>query len=199
MTLPCYPGCFVADTLILTHGAGSNRNAPLLVAVERALTAHGLSVARVNLRYREERASGPPRPGEAERDRAGLREWAVKARSGGAGRVFLGGHSYGGRQASMLAAEEPGLVDGLLLLSYPLHPARKPADLRTAHFSNLRTPALFVSGSRDPLGSPEELESAVKLIPAPVTLVVIDRAGHEMKSPGVAERIADAFLQRFAQ
>jgi hypothetical protein len=192
------PWSFVADTLILTHGAGSNRNAPLLVAVDRALSAGGLSVARVNLSYREERPAGPPRPGDAARDRAGLRELVVKARGAGAGRVFLGGHSYGGRQASMLAAEEPGLVDGLLLLSYPLHPPRKPAELRTAHFANLRTPALFVSGSRDPFGSPEELESALKLIPAPVTLVVIDRAGHELKSAGVVERIAAAFLQRFA-
>jgi hypothetical protein len=189
----------MTDTLILTHGAGSNRNAPLLVAVDRALSASGLSVARVNLSYREERPSGPPRPGDAARDRAGLRELVLKARSEGTGRVFLGGHSYGGRQASMLAAEEPRLVDALLLLSYPLHPPRKPADLRTAHFANLRTPALFVSGSRDPFGLPDELESALKLIPEPVTLVVIDRAGHELKSEDAAERIADAFLQRFAQ
>jgi len=188
----------MTDTLILTHGAGSNRNAPLLVAVDRALTASGLSVARVNLAYRDERPSGPPRPGDAARDRAGLRELVVKAREAGTGRVYLGGHSYGGRQGSMLAAEEPGLVDGLLLLSYPLHPPRKPAELRTAHFPSLRTPALFVSGGRDPFGSPEELDVALKLIPAPVTLVVIDRAGHELKSADVAERIAAAFLQRFA-
>jgi len=188
----------MTDALILTHGAGSNRNAPLLVAVDRALTAGGLSVARVNLSYREERASGPPRPGDAAHDRAGLRELVVKARSEGAGGVFLGGHSYGGRQASMLAAEEPGLMDGLLLLSYPLHPPRKPAELRTAHFFDLHTPALFVSGSRDPFGSPTELANALKLIPAPVTLQVIDRAGHELSSPGVAERIAAAFIERFA-
>ena len=191
------PWSFVPDTLILTHGAGSNRNAPLLVTVDRELSANGLSVTRVNLPYREERPSGPPRPGDAARDRAALRELVVKARE--AGRVFLGGHSYGGRQASMLAAEEPGLVDGLLLLSYPLHPPRKPASLRTAHFPNLRTPALFVTGSRDPFGSPEELEAALKLIPARVTLMVIDRAGHDLKSADVAGKIAAAFLQRFAQ
>jgi len=192
------PWTFMPDTLVLTHGAASNRNAPLLVAVDRALSAAGLAIVRVNLAYRDERASGPPRPGDAARDRAGLRELVLKARSEGLGRVFLGGHSYGGRQSSMLAAEEPGLADGLLLLSYPLHPPRQPADLRTAHFTNLRTPALFVSGSRDPFGSPTELAGALKLIPAPVTLMVIERAGHDLKSTDTAERIADAFLQRFA-
>jgi predicted alpha/beta-hydrolase family hydrolase len=93
----------------------------------------------------------------------------------------------------MLAAEEPGLVDHLLLLSYPLHPPRRPTDLRTAHFPALQTPALFVHGTRDPFGLPDELELALKLIPAPTTLLLIDRAGHELKSPGVGERIAAAF------
>ena len=193
------PWSFMADTLILTHGAGSNRNAPLLVSVDRALSAAGLRVMRVNLPYRDERPSGPPRPGDAARDRSALRELVVSARVSGAARVFLGGHSYGGRQASMLAAEDPGLVDALLLLSYPLHPPRKPADTRTSHFPELRTPALFVSGSRDPFGSPAELMAALKLIPAPAMLTVIDRAGHELKSEDIAQRVADAFVQRFAQ
>ncbi len=80
-------------------------------------------------------------------------------------RVFLGGHSYGGRQSTMLCAAEPELVDGLLLLSYPLHPPRKPDQLRTQHLPSLRTPSLFVSGTRDPFGSVEEIEQALKLIP----------------------------------
>ena len=181
------------DTLILTHGAGSNRNAPLLVAVDRAISALGIRVVRMNLPYRDERPTGPPRPGDAARDRAALRDAVLKARSEQTGRVFLGGHSYGGRQSSMLAAEEPGLADGLLLLSYPLHPPRKPADLRTAHFPALQTPALFIHGTRDPFGTPEEMETALKLIPAPTTLVIIDRAGHELKSTGIEERIAKEF------
>ncbi len=73
------------------------------------------------------------------------------------GPVILGGHSYGGRQSTMLAAEEPGLVEALLLLSYPLHPPGKPAQPRTAHFPALRTPALFVHGTKDPFGTIEEL------------------------------------------
>jgi predicted alpha/beta-hydrolase family hydrolase len=181
------------DTLILTHGAGSNRNAPLLVAADRAISALGIHVVRMNLPYRDERPAGPPRPGDAARDRAALRDAVIKARSEQKGRVFMGGHSYGGRQSSMVAAEEPGLADGLLLLSYPLHPPRKPADLRTAHFPALQTPALFIHGTRDPFGTPEEMETALKLIPAPTTLIIIDRAGHELKSAGIEDKIAREF------
>ena len=90
------------------------------------------------------------------------------------GRVFLGGHSYGGRQSTMLAAEEPGLVDGLLLLSYPLHPPGKPAQLRTAHFPALRTPAVFIHGTKDEFGSIEEMRAALELIPAHVELVPVE-------------------------
>jgi len=98
------------------------------------------------------------------------------------GRVFLGGHSYGGRQATLLAAGAPGLMDGLLLLSYPLHPPKRPTELRTAHFPKLSTPALFVSGTRDGFGTIEEMTAAVKLMPARTQLVAIEGAGHELMS-----------------
>ncbi len=81
----------------------------------------------------------------------------------------------------MLAAEEPGLVDGLLLLSYPLHPPGKHEQLRTAHFPALQTPAVFVHGTKDPFGSPKELEDAVKLISGPVRVVPVEGAGHDLK------------------
>ena len=80
----------------------------------------------------------------------------------------------------MLAAEDPGLADALLLLSYPLHPPRKPGQLRTAHFPKLETNALFVHGTRDPFGSPEELKQALSLIPATTHLLEIEGAGHEL-------------------
>jgi predicted alpha/beta-hydrolase family hydrolase len=99
-------------------------------------------------------------------------------------RMFLGGHSYGGRQSSMLCAEQPALVDGLLLLSYPLHPPRKPDQLRTQHLPNLQTPSLFVEGTRDPFGSIEEIEAALKLIPAKTELLKIDGAGHDLGFKG---------------
>ena len=82
----------------------------------------------------------------------------------------------------MLAADEPGLVDALLLLSYPLHPPQKPGELRTAHFPRLQTPALFAHGARDGFGSIEELEAALELIPARTELLTVTGAGHELLS-----------------
>ena len=188
---------FSLESLILTHGAGSNRNAPLLVALANIFVESGARVLRYNLPFRQERPYGPPRPAEAARDREGLREEVLKFREGKDGRVWLGGHSYGGRQASILASEAPGLVDGLLLLSYPLHPPGKPAQLRTAHFPELRTPVIFVHGSRDPFGSLEELRQAIALIPAETRLIQLEGAGHELgrDHAGLAKRIVNALLE----
>jgi uncharacterized protein len=169
------------DALVLTHGAGSNCQAPLLVTVAAALAEAGFTILRCDLPYRQERAYGPPRPGGSARDREGLRKAVQALRAlGWFKRAFLGGHSYGGRQASMLAAADPGLVQGLLLLSYPLHPPRKPDQLRTAHFPELRTRALFVQGSCDPFGTLEELRSALRLIPATTSLLPVEGAGHDL-------------------
>ncbi len=78
----------------------------------------------------------------------------------------------------MLAAAEPELVDGLLLLSYPLHPPRRPTELRTAHFPSLRTPALFVHGARDGFGTIEEMTAALEFIPTRTELLPVTGAGH---------------------
>src|SRR5207249_8307694 len=141
----------------------------------------GITVLRCDLPFRQSRPSGPPSPGGAAADREGLRAAADVLRRIAGGRVFLGGHSYGGRQASMLAGSDPEAAEGLLLLSYPLHPPRRPAELRTAHFSKLSVPAVFVHGSRDPFGTLEEMRSAIALIPAATTLVEIEGAGHDLK------------------
>jgi uncharacterized protein len=170
------------DGLVLTHGAGANCNAPVLIALAGAFCASGLTVLRCDLPFRQLRPSGPPPRGSAERDQQGLSAAVASVRAQTSGRVFLGGHSYGGRQASMLAADQPGLVAALLLLSYPLHPPQRPLELRTAHFPHLRTPALFVSGARDGFGSTEELVAALKAIPAPTELLTVPSAGHELLS-----------------
>ncbi len=169
------------DGLVLTHGAGSNREAPLLIAVAAKFAAAGYVVRRVNLSFREAREKGPPRRADAPGDREGLRQTVEEMRAETGGRVLLGGASYGGRQASILTAENPGLVDGLLLLSYPLHPPGMRDRLRTEHFPELRSPALFVHGARDPFGSIEELEQARQLIPAATKLIAFEGAGHDLK------------------
>jgi predicted alpha/beta-hydrolase family hydrolase len=174
------------DGLILTHGAGSNCMAPLLVALSEVFAQHGYLVLRCDLPFRHERRTGPPFPGNAERDRSGLRNAVAVLRKRVAGRIFLGGHSYGGRQATMLCAGEPELVSGLLLLSYPLHSPRKPEQLRIQHLPNLRTPGLFVQGTRDPFGSVEEMTAALRLVPAKTELMTVEGAGHDLGFKGKA-------------
>ncbi|HXN45602.1 MAG TPA: alpha/beta fold hydrolase [Bryobacteraceae bacterium] len=174
------PAGTLRDGLVLTHGAGGDSRMSLLVALAGAFTAAGVCVLRCDLPFRQRRPHGPPSPSTAAGDRAGLRD-AVRAMGGIVpGRVFLGGQSYGGRQASMLAAEAPELAAGLLLLSYPLHPPGKPERARTEHFPALRTPALFVHGPRDPFATTDELRAALALIPAPVEMVEIAEAGHDL-------------------
>jgi uncharacterized protein len=168
------------DAVALTHGAGANCQSKLLVGISDALAASGFTVLRFDLPFRRARPHGPPAFGAASKDRDGLRSAVRILRSKGNQRVFLGGHSYGGRQATILVSEEPRLVDGLLLLSYPLHPPRKPDELRTKHFPELAKPCFFVHGTRDAFGSIAEVQSALTLIPAPQTLFEVPGAGHDL-------------------
>ncbi|HMF62688.1 MAG TPA: alpha/beta family hydrolase [Edaphobacter sp.] len=185
------------DSLVLTHGAGANCDSPLLVALADAFCASGLTVLRCDLPFRQLRPHGPPQRGSAERDQQGLRAAIASMRRQTSGRMFLGGHSYGGRQASMLDAAEPGLVDLLLLLSYPLHPPQRPGELRTGHFPRLQTPAMFVHGTRDGFGSIDEVTVALKLIRARTELLQIAGAGHELMTKRnrdeVPKIVVDAF------
>jgi predicted alpha/beta-hydrolase family hydrolase len=172
------------DAIALTHGAGANCHAPLLVRLARAFSAAGLTVLRYDLPFRQQRPKGPPFPAAAARDREGVAHAVDALRRMVSGPVFAGGHSYSGRQTAMAASERPGMADALLLLSYPLHPPGKPDQVRTSFFPELRTPALFVHGSDDPFGSLAELSDAVKLIPAPTELVPVERTAHDLKRAG---------------
>jgi uncharacterized protein len=180
------------DALALTHGAGSNANAPLLVSLSQAFCEAGLMVLRYDLPFRVA-GVGPTSPAVQARDREGVARAVQALRQRVKGRVFAGGHSYGGRQTAMIAAERPGLADGLLLLSYPLHPPKKPDQLRTSYFPEWRTPALFVHGTRDPFGTVEELRSAIERIPARVDLLAVEGAGHDLRK---AARMGGEILAR---
>ena len=193
------------DGLVLTHGAGSNAAAPLLLTLAETFSANGFTVLRSDLPYRQSRSFGPPGPGDAARDRAGLKNALAAMRKMISGRLFLGGHSYGGRQSSMLCAElskgEPDLVAALLLLSYPLHPPRKPEQQRTQHLPDLRTSTLLVQGTRDPFGSITEIEQALKMIPANTKLLPVEGAGHDLgfKRKGKREPLSAEILSEFAK
>ena len=167
--------------VVLTHGAGGNCAMPLLVAAANAFGAAGFDVLRCDLPFRQRRPTGPPSPSGAAADREGLRRAVEALRGLGPGRIVLGGQSYGGRQATMLAAEMPGLIAGLLLFSYPLHPPGKPERLRKEHFPRLDVPCVFVQGGNDPFGTPAELAEAIRLIPALTEMIPVDGAGHDLK------------------
>jgi predicted alpha/beta-hydrolase family hydrolase len=192
--------------LVLTHGAGADCQSKLLVMMSDSLAEAGFTVLRFDLPFRRDRPHGPPSPANAARDRDGLRRAVAILREQQNGRVVMGGHSYGGRQATMLAAEEPQVADGLLLFSYPLHPPRKPNQLRTSHFPRLTTPAFFVHGTRDPFGTTVEMSSALELIPGPHVVMEVEGAGHDLLAKKIGNelptRVAtefERFLKTFVQ
>jgi predicted alpha/beta-hydrolase family hydrolase len=165
-------------SMLLSHGAGGNSQNPLMVAVAQAFCEAGYCVLRWDLPFRQLRPRGAP-GGSGERDRDGIRQAAQVLRKEAAGvPLYLAGQSYGGRQSSMVSAEDAHVADGLLLLSYPLHPPGKPAQLRVEHFPALRVPTLFVHGTRDPFGTVDELRNAIKTIPGKARLQVVEGAGH---------------------
>ena len=155
--------------------------APLLARLAGALEAAGYLVLRYDLPFRRDRRKGPPFPAGAARDREGIVRAVDALRGLAGGRVFAAGHSYGGRQSAMAAAEHAGMAAALLLLSYPLHPPGKPEQKRTSFFGELRVPVLFVHGTSDPFGSIEELRDAMALISAPTDLLPVEGAGHDLK------------------
>ena len=166
-----------AGVLLLTHGAGGNRDSPLLVHLCDEWAGRGWLALRYNLPYRRRRPKGPPSGSAA--DRAGVAEAIAAARALSGGPLIVGGHSYGGRLTSMVVADGAE-ADGLTLFSYPLHPPGKPDRLRIEHFGSIRTPTVFTHGTRDPFGTIDELRAAARLIPAPVEIVEITGARHDL-------------------
>ena len=173
--------------LLLTPGAGADRNQHTLVAVEQAVSP--LPCHRVDFPYR---LAGKRAPDRAPVAVAHLVAQAAEftAQAGVApDRLVLGGRSYGGRMCSMAVAD--GLpAAGLILLSYPLHPPGKPEKLRVEHFPQLAVPVLFISGDKDPFGAPAEFAEHVGSIPGPVTQIWLP-GGHDPRNadPAIAAAI----------
>lgn len=170
-----------AGVVVLTHGAGGSRESPLLIRICDEWAARGWLAVRYNLPYRRRRPKGPP-SGSAGGDRDGIVDALTLARSLATGPLLAGGHSYGGRQTSMVVADNPGLVDVLTPFSYPLHPTGKPDRLRTEHFGGITVPTVFTHGTADPFGTIDELREAAALIPAPVAIVEVTGARHDLGS-----------------
>lgn len=168
----------VAQGMVLTHGAGGDRDQHTLVAIAEGLAP--LPVERINFPYRNQ---GRRPPDRAPKLLAFLRE-EIPAIAGRLGvephHLVLGGRSMGGRMCSMAVAEGMPAA-GLVLLSYPLHPPKKPDNLRTEHFDAIEVPCLFISGDRDPFGTPEEFAAHLPAIKGLVTAVWLEGEGHDPK------------------
>jgi uncharacterized protein len=168
-----------SGTLLLFPGAGSGRDQSTLVAVEKAV-APAWSTVRADFAYRKEGRRSPDRPPKLLATvRAELA--AIRAR-----RVVVGGRSMGGRMCSMVAAGADGepvpkSIAGVVAISYPLHPPGRPDSLRVEHLPGITVPCLFVHGTRDPFGSPAELEDWTETIPGRVTHHWIEGGGHDLK------------------
>ena len=167
-----------AGGLLLTPGAGSDRKHPCLVAIEKAVAP--LPVERHDFPYRRAGRKAPDRAPALIADVVDAANTFVERASIKPKALVLGGRSMGGRICSMAVAE--GLpAAGLVLISYPLHPPGKPENLRIEHFPKLRVPCLFVSGTRDAFGTPEQFEEHTAAIGGRVTHVWIEGGGHDLK------------------
>lgn len=185
--------------VLLTHGAGGNRDAPLIIRLCDEWARHGWLAIRYNLPYRRRRPKGPP-SNSAASDQQGIVEAIELAHTLTDGPVIAGGHSYGGRMTSMVAAQGADLA-ALTLFSYPLHPPGKPERARTEHLGQIKVPTVFTHGTADPFGSIDELTAAAQLIPAPTELIEITGARHDLGSktldvPALAVAAALVFVAR---
>jgi predicted alpha/beta-hydrolase family hydrolase len=175
-------------TLILAHGAGAGQTHPFMTAVARGLSERGLDILTFDFLYMQQRRKMPDRMPQlvacyrAAIDKA--REDLESARQ----RLFIGGKSMGGRAATHVAADDPDLpITGIVLLGYPLHPPGRLDQLRDAHLPNVKRPMLFVQGTRDTFGTPDELRPVLAMVSPAPTLYEVQREGHSFK-------ISDAIL-----
>lgn len=173
--------------LLLFPGAGSSSTHPSLLAIAEAVAP--MQCVRADFAYRK---AGRKAPDRTPALLQAVRDAAAPLLADG---IVLGGRSMGGRMCSMVVADvdDPLPARGLVLISYPLHPPGKPDSLRTEHLARLMAPCLFIHGTRDPFGSPEELTKWTATIPGEVTLRWIEGRGHDLKGSDalVAEIVAD--------
>ncbi|CAN5163119.1 hypothetical protein BH11ACT7_BH11ACT7_04050 [soil metagenome] len=167
--------------VLLTHGAGGSRESPLLQRICDEWAGRGWLAIRYNLPYRRRRPKGPP-SNSAASDQAGIVEAVTFAHTLTDGPVVAGGHSYGGRMTSMVAAAASVELAALTLFSYPLHPPGKPERARTEHLPDITIPTVFTHGTADPFGSIEELTAAAALVAGPTEIVEIVGARHDLGS-----------------
>ncbi|MGI8570160.1 MAG: alpha/beta hydrolase family protein [Methylocella sp.] len=189
-------------TLILGHGAGAGQTSGFMVSLATGLAARGIEAVTFNFLYTEQGRRVPDPNSKLEACYRAVIE-TVRHRKIGRGRLAIGGKSMGGRIASQVAAGGVPDVAGLVFLGYPLHPPGKKDQLRAKHLSDIEAPMLFVQGSRDAFGTPDELRPIIIKLKAPADLYVVAGGDHSLKvlkSAGVTqEDIYKAVLDRIDQ
>lgn len=170
-------------TLLLGHGAGANQTSDFMVSFAEGLAARGIDVVTFNFLYTEQARRAPDRNDKLEACyRAAIAAVAGRKKNRG-NRLAIGGKSLGGRIASQVAAAGVENLSALVFLGYPLHPPGKPDQLRSAHLANIRAPLLFIQGSRDPFGAPDELQRIIKKLKLTAAIHAIDGGDHSFKVP----------------
>jgi predicted alpha/beta-hydrolase family hydrolase len=166
--------------LVLTPGASAGRDHSSLVAIDDAISSAALRVDRIDFPYHLAGRRAPDRPPVLIATIVSAAETLAAELGVPTSHIALGGRSMGGRMCSMAVAEgQPAAA--LVLVSYPLHPPGQPDRPRTEHLGSLDVPCLFVSGTRDAFGTPDELEAATASIPGPVTHVWIEGGDHGLR------------------
>jgi uncharacterized protein len=185
--------------LILAHGAGAGQTASFMVRFATSLAARGTDTVTFNFVYAEQGRRVPDRNDKLE----GCYRAVIEAvRSGKLDdaphrKLVIGGKSMGGRIASQVAARGQQGIGGLVFLGYPLHPPGRPDQLRSKHLPDIRVPMLFVQGSRDAFGTPEELRHVLRGLEAAAELCVVEDGDHSFKVPkrsAMPQEQVDAFV-----
>ncbi|HKR14725.1 MAG TPA: alpha/beta fold hydrolase [Pyrinomonadaceae bacterium] len=177
-------------TVLLGHGAGASQDSGFMRLFANGLAQRGLDVMTFNFVYMEQGRSVPDQKHKLESCFRAVIDTAVKHKKLKNNRLVIGGKSMGGRIASQVAAaaseeKEPlaDQIDGLVFLGYPLHPPGNPAKLRVEHLEHVRKPMLFVQGTRDALGTPEEIQPFIKGLRPAAKIHSIEGGDHSFKAP----------------
>ena len=163
-------------TLILGHGAGAGQRSDFMTRFATELAARGVTTVTFNFLYTEQGRRIPDTNNKLETCFRAVVEIIRKKKIGRG--LVIGGKSMGGRIASQIAAAGSPNVEDLVFLGYPLHPPGKVNQIRAMHLSAIKVPMLFVQGSRDPFGTPDELRPIIKTLRAPADLYVVEGGDH---------------------
>ena len=183
MHYPAATGNRAGVTLILGHGAGADQTSGFMVAFANALAERGIDIVTFNFLYAELRHRIPDPNARLENCWRAVIEIVRSRITSHAGSLAIGGKSMGGRIASQVAAGEGRGLAGLVFLGYPLHPPGRPDRLRAAHLGDVKAPMLFVQGTRDPFGTPAELQPIISQLDPAADLFVVEGGDHSFKVP----------------